>query len=1052
MKALRVYKSSAGSGKTFTLVSEFLAMVIRQPLLYRQVLAVTFTNKAANELKVRIIKALEVLKEPDNKSELRDLLISLLQENTGLTEDEITSRALTIFHHILHHYSDLTVVTIDAFVQRLARTFTRELNLPAAYEVILDSDEMARKTVDILLDKVGDDPMVTRVLIDFVLQRMDDETDWRVENQLQKFVMKLFGEEAFRMSKQGDILDEKGFFEAKNYIRNELERIKKSVIALISLIYLELEKEGIELEDLAGGKKGLAVFIRRAEQFDFAGALDSKYGKEFPSSGKWSLGSADPHVKRRILAREDFFAEKFNQLHRLMSENLARFSLFKIIDKQIYSLALQQQIEGIFQLISNEESLVHISAFNKKLSNALQNASVPYIYERLGERFQHFLIDEFQDTSLLQWHNFLPLIENGLASGKLSLIVGDAKQAIYRFRSGEVEQFIQLPAIFGKELSDTIAQMEPLLTAQYEEKTLAVNYRSLQTVVEFNNDFFSWLSESLDNKYRNVYHDLRQIYRHHHLGGYVQISLIDQDVKPKDAFEEGSKRIIEASLADGYNLRDIAMLFRTNKDASIAAQYLIDSGIPVVSAESILLKYSPKVQLVIQTLYYFSQTDNPLFIFNLIFLRLKQLYVDEKVFQQQFSVASSKTSECLSDSPSLETVLHLNPGALETSKINALSFYDLCEYLIRLYSLDKQADPYVQFFLEMVHTWQNQQPKGLADFLEYWNDYGKNKSVVVPDSTNAVRVMTVHKAKGLEFPVVIFPHAPINYNSKLTRKDLWADLTQEQIPSLQYGLLSMDKQLEPTRFGDEYREESEKTKLDGLNLLYVALTRAVDRLYILAPYKSNQKKNFFVDFLNEKQLWVEEKTDYSFGEKKPLSKSPEVVSDTILTHSFISSEWDKRLFVASDPTYYWRDGDHEARDLGKLIHEILGQIQGVDAAERVIGKYLTDGTIGESLKTQLLASVKWMAQHDLIGPAFAESATIINETEIITPYGEVLRPDRYAEITSKIILIDYKTGVPRQEHHKQLRKYQDVLKEVVSKPSEAYLVYLGEEIKVLKCE
>lgn len=1052
MKALRVYKSSAGSGKTFTLVSEFLTLVIRQPHLYRHVLAVTFTNKAANELKVRIIKALEVLKNPQSDAGLRSLLIPLLMQNTGLTEDEITARASKIFHHILHHYSELTVVTIDAFVQRLARTFTRELKLPAAYEVLLDSNEMARKTVDLLLDKVGDDPMVTRVLIDFVLQRMDDETDWRVENQLQSFVKKLFGEEAFRMSKQVDILDEHGFFEARKYIRSELESIKSSTLRITSSIDETLERAGIEVTELAGGKTGLAVFLKRAKQFDLSGALGSKYGKEFPNAGKWALASASAEAKRRILANENVIVEKFSELHALMSDCLTRFSLFTIIDKRIYSLALQQQIDGVFQLISNEESLVHISAFNKKLSDALQNASVPYIYERLGERFQHFLIDEFQDTSLLQWHNFLPLIENGLASGKLSLVVGDAKQAIYRFRSGEVEQFIQLPAIFGKELSESIGQIEPLLSAQYDEKSLDVNYRSLQNIVEFNNDFFSWISDNLDDRYRQVYHNLQQDFRPQHRGGLVQFSLIDEDQQQTDAFEERARQIIEEVLADGYALQDIALLFRANKDAASAAQYLIDSGIPVVSAESILLKYSPKVQLVVQALYFFSQPDNPLFVFNLIFLQLKNLLTDEKEFQQEFAWAVEKIPQCLSDIATIETVLHIEAGTLENSKINALSFYDLCEYLIRAFSLDKQADPYLQFFLEMVHQWQNRQPKGLADFLEYWNDFGKNESVVVPESTNAVRVMTVHKAKGLEFPVVIFPHAPITFSNTLTKKDLWVDLTEEQIPSLQYGLLSMEKLLESTRFRDQYLEEIEKTKLDSLNLLYVALTRAVDRLYILASVKASQKKNFYVDYLTQKQLWVEGQTDYVLGEKKPAKAKSEATIINDLNVEFISSDWDKRIYVASDPAYLWRDGGNEARDFGKLIHEILGHIQDLQAAESVIKKYLSDGVISDSTANQLIKSLEEMSQHALIGAAFAEDASIINETEIITPFGEVLRPDRYAELKNKIILIDYKTGIPRPEHHKQLRKYQAILVDMVSKPSEAYLVYLGEELNVLRCE
>ncbi|MBU2556374.1 MAG: UvrD-helicase domain-containing protein [Bacteroidetes bacterium] len=1047
MKALRAYKSSAGSGKTFTLVLEYLLLVVKNPAAFRNVLAVTFTNKAANELKERILEALFQLAENKQESAIQTVVLPKLIERTGLDETEIRTRAAFVFHQMLHHYSDFNVSTIDSFVQRLSRTFARELQLPSRYEVLTESDAMIDLAKDLIIEQVGVDPFLTSLILNFVQQKLDDEDDWRFEKKLLSFMQLLLQEDAFRF-RHGNSLDSLNQVqEVRKHLRGFTQKLENEVLKLALEFENLLEKYDLSINDLAGGAKGMAVFFKRIQNLDFAGAMDSKHGKNPPLSGKWAAGKLTKSQKDTVSSIENELDRIFNAIREKLIADLPQYSLYRLLDAEILSFALQQRLLDQMDELSAQSNQVHISEFNKRLATAIDDASVPYIYERLGERYKHFLLDEFQDTSLLQWHNFLPLIENGLATNNLSLLVGDAKQAIYRFRSGEVEQFIQLPEIYRKEESLVAMRAEPSIKQHYEAFNLDTNYRSLSAVVSFNNSFFRFMAEQLSENYRSVYHDVEQKFIPRDAEGLVQLEFLDavnDDLEFGDVFQQRSQEIINDLRARHYAYRDIVILVRSRADGAEMARFLSLQQIPVISSESLLVRSSAAVQLLVHTLQFIHQPDDVVVSSGLRYYHqqatLKEVekmcpsadfFIDEKILPNK-----------------MEALLGLDLGSLDRAKVAAYSLYDFCEYLIRLYGLNKQADAYLPFFLEAVYTWQSGTTAGLDDFLAFWEEQSSKISVINPEDTDAVKIMTIHKAKGLEFPVVIYPYAANAFRANKTKSHAWVSLENEGIPGLKQGVIKLNADLKTTSFADLYEEEIEKSRLDTVNIIYVAATRAVEQLFVLTK-KTSKSNGFYEKFLQEKGLWQEGEQLYTFGSSKDLPRYPSVSESATKQYpAMVSGDWSKRMLVAPEAGHY---ANTTAVHWGRLVHEIMAGLRYSDELPQILEKSFNNGLLEEKDLMPLQQLLEAVMLDSRLIQAFNKPAVILNEAEMISKTGQIFRPDRVAILPEKLILIDYKTGDADESHQQQILGYSTLIQQLEQKPVEAYLVYLNQSPEIIPC-
>ena len=1039
--SLVVYKSSAGSGKTFTLVLEYLALVLRKPSLYRHILAITFTNKAANELKSRVLQALWLLSATNaQSSKSRQVLLSQLAKH-GLTDEVSIARNATLaFSAILHNFSDFNIGTIDAFTHRLVRTFARELALPSAFNVELSSRVLLNEVVNELMEKVGSDAFITEVIIDFVLNRVEEEGDWKVDKALKSYAEEMIGEEAFLMMSASSTIEDNDWWTIRKNIGAEVARIEAGFRSKAQNILDLLQSANIAPESLSGKTKGIGPVLVRISQGDLQTIFEAKtIHTSFQADNPFVNKGTDKAVIAAFSGIEASVLAEFKDLENWYESTFSRLLLFKLLYKNIHGFALQSKIMATIQTIITEKQLVHISEFNKRVAELLQNSAVAFIYERLGEKYRHFLLDEFQDTSVLQWQNFLPLIENSLASGHQNLIVGDGKQSIYRFRNGEFQQFLLLPQIFRADENLHLLRIQQLLTQNYVEKNLDTNYRSAKEIVDFNNDFFEFLRPKLPSSLQSVFCNQQQKVFQTAKKGTISFNFFDKETTGVEQVLDRIIEIIYNQLESGFALRDIAVLVYNNSVGNTIARFLASQGLAVVSADSLLLNASASVRLLFNAMVFYAYPQNELNRFELLMNFFSSTaFVENK--------ADSNWINTYNEMGAAAQVSYLKHLTDWQEIMPGTGIYDLAEKLVRMLRLQIPADPYVQFFLDEVYGFQTQEQKGLDAFLDYWRQEGNNKSVVIPDSMDAVKVMTIHKAKGLEFPVVIFPFAN-KLVSQTTKKYLWLDLSNEGIEGFKAGFVSANKVLQGTSFGHVYDMESDKTKLDSVNMLYVAFTRAVDRLFVLSDLPTKTSFSFpffFKEYLTYKGLWSDESMSYIIGNDldSPIDLEDVLDQEVSSTLMFVSEEWNGRLMVAQEPTMAKFEKTQEAQAFGNLIHEIFSHIKIWSDAAQVLQRYVINGYLSNEQSEALTALLQHFQSDKVISPLFSTKAKVKTEVELLSKMGKIYRTDRYIEFSDKVVLLDYKTGIKETAHHRQMKQYIQVVSDLQPKPIEAFLLYL----------
>ena len=1071
----KVFQASAGAGKTFTLIKEYLKLCLANKGAvsnFRNILAITFTNAAANDMKAKIVKTLLEIIDSE-KVDPKSMEATLIEE-LGISDAELKSNAQSLMTRIMHDYSSFCVSTIDAFVQKLSRSFAHDLGLPSQYSVSIDTDEVAETITEQMGLRISDqDDFLTRLLVDFSNNQFDSQRSTALESQLSDFIAKLMTEKAYQKDENNNIKNYSQYKQTLDFLNVKMRGFEQIIQRHLD-DFGRLEKQyGLRDEFYAYGKNGFISYIRKlsAKTYEqpsprFNGVLEK--GNCFSKEGEKQLGKTQVDTINAALL------PVLQAMKDDIEKGLGAFLFYKTQKDLLYLYALRAQIRMEFDALANEEEIVHISEFNKLLNTVMGDFSVPFVYERIGEHFRHVFVDEFQDTSVLQWQNLLPLIDNGLSSGNMSMVVGDGKQSIYRFRSGEVEQIVSLPEIYAlpkDEREAAFRQFEQNLKDNFAFKNLDTNYRSFAQVVKFNNDFF-------ESVYTNLSFDLQKVYVSEKPGtkekvdivqkinktdneGLVQVELYDPENQPNYCFDRVEAVIRELTESKGYQYSDIALLTRKSDYGSEMANYLNDKGIPVISQDSILLKSSDKVQLLVNTLRYLLYGDNETNVANVLFYwKLTQ----EPDFDGDISQVFGEVKAIANGEKAIEPVMGLGEaGLLQSSLAKATCLYDLCANLLRIFHFDTIHDAFLNYFMEEVFKSQFGIKEGVADFLTYW-DTKQDKLAVMSANGNAVQIMTIHKSKGLEFPVVIYPEAIIDLDEKLNASkaaEEWLrpeDLGFEAIPNLDKVLFKLDSKAESMgeKALDKVEKEKDSNRLDNLNLLYVAFTRAVQRLYIIAKQGKADKPNIIRDFLkdNDHQVPDNNALVYRFGSPdfmKPKEKEKEEKKE--LTTESVAGDWFGKINVDSNPTMVWQSKSDKLlpREFGELVHQILAKIRTSSEIEAVLQPYTNDGTIDQETSIWIQERFMQMSQHPQIAPAFDPSAKVKMECEILYPSykDKVIRLDRFAELPDVIYLIDYKTGQKKEEHHNQVRTYANALREMTDKEIRGYLVYLADyEIEV----
>lgn len=1035
-----VYKSSAGSGKTFTLVKEYLRLALadeaKPPRRYREILAITFTNKAAAEMKERIISALEELSAPQQGK--LSVMSELLSKELSLDPFTLASRSRDILRAILHNYTDFAIGTIDSFTHRIVRAFAHDLHLPVNFEVETDANKIIQEAVDVLISRIGEDEKLTEILVRFSENRADDEKNWQIERGLRDIAKQLLEEEGSRNAEKLRKLSLDDFISIRDKLNKSTSVFRENIIGITAELFRQINGAGLVAEDFAYGKNGIYGRIKNYAEGDLDKFTDENSNiSKMIASGKFYSGKVSASAKQAIESLQPLIETSWARLEKMREEESGRYLIRTMLQKNIYALAVLNEIEKIIFSFRTEDSIVHISEFNRIISRVVFEEPVPFIYERLGEKYTNYLIDEFQDTSVTQWQNLLPLIDNSLAGNHFSMLVGDGKQAIYRWRGGEVEQFAQLPKITLFSDNPLVKDREQSLQRNYSEKHLGKNFRSKAEIVSFNNEFFRNLSGLLSPAHQLIYDKLEQEYNESNTGGYIRIEALDLDAEDEDFFVHKTIEQVVALEKEGIPYRDICVLTRTNREGSQIASALLTVGIPVLSSESLLLKQSPAVNFLVCMLRCIDHPHD-----ELASARALEFLVSSGKMQQPLH---SRLIEFQESQKKIDLVLTKNGFDFKTDELSRLPIYQRCEELISIFKLTDGLDSYLLFFLDEILNFNLDRNPGKKSFSEWWEDRSNKASVVVPEGMNAVNMMTIHKSKGLEFPVVILPFA--NWKFKKGRDELWVDLNDPAIPEMTTALIPASEKLLKTDLAEAYEEEISKSRLDIFNVLYVAMTRPENRLYVYtakSKKRSSDPKNLedIFAFALEKMGMDSGSDLFEKGQPLPVPYHDPATENYIRPSVLHSVKWKERIRIRSQAIENWdMENPGGKREKGLLFHKLLAEIETADQIEKAIQNLLASGFVSASEIDLLRAEAETLVQLPELKDCFSSEGKSKREIEILMPDGRNLRPDRVVQLNEKTVILDYKTGNPDAAHRKQLDNYADALGQMGYKSIEKKLVY-----------
>lgn len=1036
------YSASAGSGKTYTLARDYLTLLFQSQFHnhYRKILAVTFTNKAVAEMKERVLDHLYNFgKQPVPSDSLG--IFNHIQKITGLSTEELTKKAIKIHQRLLHDYSAFDIVTIDAFNHRILRTFAKDIDLPPGFEVELDTDTLINKAIQNLIARTGTDKNLTQRLVNFSLSKIDDGKSWDVAYDLLQISALIKNENHFKYLKALEDKSSEDFDRLYQNLNLKNKELKKQLVQLAQNLIEKSESLGLEPKDFKGGSRSSFNIIIKVSKKEISVKPDTASIKSLIAGDLYSKTQKQP-IKDAIDVLKNDIADFANAY----KNTYGYITFHENIITSIIPLSLLNELLHEINIIKKEDQIVPIYEFNGLLRNQIKDQPAPFIYERLGEKYRHYFIDEFQDTSRMQWENLKPLIGNAIQSedeyghGGTLMLVGDAKQSIYRWRGGDADQFLD------------IHQTDQLFELEKSNEPLKFNWRSYDEVIHFNNDFFKFYGNYLAHpSYKDLYHNHLHQETTSKKGGYIQLDLIENDIIFTDDGEQLDTpypphvyQLINEITAQGFQLGDICILVRKHTQGHELAQYLVARDITVVSGDSLLVEASPRVQLLVELMKLIHQPDQQ--AIKLSFLLQYAHYhgitaINEFVVSHIDHTLDQITSALFED-------IDVGDNAFAKAPL-----FKATERTARAMGLFKNQDLRLQAFLELVFEFSNSNDVSLSLFLEHWDKKKEKLSVPATPDPQAVQIMTIHKSKGLEFPVVIVPYCDTTLNSSIKPTD-WVPVNPAAYEGFEHLYISLSSKalFYPQGPATVYERHLEKTQMDQINNLYVAFTRAVEQLYICALDKpeSNKQKaesltygQLLKRYTVAQNLTPIKKENYvSYKKGIPTKKSE--ITQTQSTEElgvYKSNTTGSRGDFSTRRGMLWASGSKEAVTKGNLLHDYMSLITSTKDLPVVIHKIKRDHHIGSSLKQELISILEKVISPAYFGKYFLPHLNILNERGIITPQGAKFIPDRLIIDEQLVTIIDYKTGAVLEKHRDQLDYYAALLIEMGYEIKEKVLIY-----------
>jgi len=1062
VKPLTVYKASAGSGKTFTLATEYIKLVVENPQSYRNILAVTFTNKATEEMKMRILSQLYgIWKQlPDSEKYLQ-----VICEKTGLDEAFVSERAGMALSNLLHNYNYFRVETIDTFFQRVLRNLARELDLTANLRIGLNDYQVEELAVDQLIEDLKTTDVLLQWLLKYIMETISDDKSWNVIEKIKSFGKNIFKDEYKNVSSLlQQKLEEPGFFEHYTACLKEIRKAAEERMKDLARQFFDtLKSEGFTIDDFSYGKSGVCSLFLKLQDGIFD---ESIVGKRVTDS----LGYPEKWCKKTHPRKEQIYILADTSLGSIlrtaMEERPRQWRLYQSADitlRHLSQLRLLDSIEKKVRELNEGANRFLLSDTQQLLHALIDGSDTPFIFEKIGTQLQHIMIDEFQDTSTVQWQNFKILLSEAMSQeGSENLIVGDVKQSIYRWRSGD-----------WRLLNDIQTQF-PSPEAQLDIRTLGTNYRSQRNIIEFNNIFFRTAAQLeymavQDNPeataLQRAYDDVEQTVPDElENNGLINIQLL-----PADDYQEktlaGIVDIVCKLRDKGVKPSEMAILVRTNIHIPLIADHFTKHlpDIRIVSDEAFRLDASVAVNLLVEALHLITHPQDTLAKANIV--KLYQYYVLEtKVADNELLLSNRPLDELLPEA----YIQHFE-------ELKSLSLYELTERLYMIFELHRLEgqSAYLCAFFDQLLNFTSENATGIDAFVSEWEEDLCSKTIQ-SDEINGIRLLSIHKSKGLEFAHVIIPFCDWQLE-KTQGNILWC--RPDEVPFDDLPIVPVDsapKQLMGTIYEDDYQREHLQNTVDNLNLLYVAFTRASQSLFVIGKRNAPKSRSMLIEQVLP--LIVQEKAEatlsgidnendairFTYGtlipqkvkvhkdSPNPFLQKITPVGINILTFdnplSFRQSNRSKDFIALQDE----ENDELQQRQyiqMGSILHQVFSTIRTAADIDSALKRLQLEGVLYDEQVTadKVAAMLRKRLQNSRVADWFSDRWTLFNECTILTVEdGNIVerRPDRVMTNGKEWVVIDFKFGSPKDEYHDQVREYMALLADMGHTNIKGYLWFV----------
>lgn len=1077
-QALTVYKASAGSGKTFTLASEYITLVVKNPQDYRSILAVTFTNKATQEMKTRILSQLYGIAHslPDSEAYYEQVRMK-----TGFSEQTIRENAAKALSLLTHHYNEFRVQTIDAFFQSVLRNLARELNLTANLRVDLNDEQVEAQAVDELINSLEEGEEVLNWIRDYIDKNIEDDKGWNVISQIKDFGKNIFKD--FYKDHKTELdnrFSNKSFFNGFiTDLRKRRTRILNRLNEHAKQMYKKIRDANLDNPNLFNrGAKGLLPHIIKLTKGTPSNDPTPQYVQScIDSADKWPASKCP--AKERAAIIELASASLCSDLKILNDYRINDWKEYQSCNltlKHLSQLRLLHAISEAVDEINKDTNRFMLSNTQSLLSTLMKDSDTPFVFEKMGAYLKHIMIDEFQDTSTIQWNNFRKLLDNCMAQvDSHNLIVGDVKQSIYRWRQGDWKLLNNIEHEFTKEQ----IKIEPLDT----------NYRSEENIIRFNNAFFKQAvlqtvneleSEEIQGATELVeaYKEIEQKPRKDNGKGCVRIKLFRYDSKNASDYKQKIlNELIEnirQLLDQGYKQKDIAILARSKTVIPdiVDSFQNIDTNVSLVSDEAFRLDASLAVNVIIEALRLLTHPHDKLTESKLV-----------KLYQQQVIKTGKDINDLFVGENSIELKSFLPSGYIDKfESLSRLSLIDLVDEIYSLFSLDslEGQSAYVCTFYDTLNEYLCDHPADIDDFIEEWEDTLSNNTIQ-SDEVDGIRLITIHKSKGLEYDNVLIPFCDWELE-KTNGITIWCSGDDKEKPYGELPLIPVDysSKMLGTVFEDDYKEEHLQNTVDNMNLLYVAFTRAGKNLFITGKkYKERtsgkSERSHIIQYIIEelaKELpgaiiddagengpisfelgtlsICEERVEKGKATENPFELSPKTHKLKIETfphpvsfrqsnksHDFIKGE----DIDPSDAKRYIK--------VGNVLHQLFSTILTEADIEPRLKELEQAGIIynDDITSRELQDKISCALSNEKVKNWFSPRWKLFNECTILDydkETGDVYehRPDRVMTDGKEMIVVDFKFGKPRDEYHEQVQRYMRLLMRMGYKQVSGYIWYV----------